>query len=51
MYAVTFVLFFWQEELQQIREQYIWNWILDVDNIHRHHKHDILQYYGVFVKS
>ena len=48
MYAVTFVLFVWQEELQQKRQQYIWDWILDVDNIH---KHDILQYYDVFAKS
>ncbi|XP_027903323.1 uncharacterized protein LOC114163296 [Vigna unguiculata] len=36
------------KELQQIRQQYIWDWILDVDNIH---KHDFLQYYDVFVKS
>ncbi|QCD79249.1 hypothetical protein DEO72_LG1g2888 [Vigna unguiculata] len=36
------------EQLQQIRQQYIWHWILDVDNIHRH---AILQYYDALLKS
>ena len=36
-----------QDQLQQIRQQYIWKWILDVDNIH---KQDVLQYYDLLVR-
>jgi len=48
VFALTYLLFVWQEQLQQIRQQYIWHWILDVDNIHRH---AILQYYDALLKS
>ncbi|QCD89194.1 hypothetical protein DEO72_LG4g133 [Vigna unguiculata] len=34
------------EQLQHIRHQYIWHWILDVDNIHRH---EVLQYYDALL--
>jgi len=45
---VTWLKFVWQEQLQLIRQQYIWDWVLDVDNIHMQ---EVLEYYDLFVKS
>jgi len=44
---VRILIFVLQEQLQQIRQQYIWNWILDIYNIQREY---VLQYYDLFVR-
>jgi len=45
---VRMCIFLLLEELQQIKQQYIWIWVLDVDNIH---KQEVLEYYDLFIRQ